>query len=227
MMATALAMNLIPVSKATHTKRRIIEKAAIVFNQYGYAGSSINQIMQLTGLQKGGIYNHFKSKDEIALAAFDYTIELLHQTVMTEMLPKDHAIDRLHALIEGFKRFSKHPNIVGGCPILNTATESDDTHPALRQRTQEAVNQIRALIGSIVELGIRQKEIIADADGEEVSLVIISTIEGGMMLSKLYGNYGYLDRAAKHLHHYIDTHGYLTTSSMNYRSRTVDFDTER
>ena len=216
MIATDLSVNLIAVSKATHTRQRIIEKAAIVFNQYGYAGSSINDIMQLTGLQRGGIYNHFKSKDEIALAAFDYTIDLLHKTVMTEMLPKDRAIERLHALIDGFKCFSQHPSIIGGCPILNTAAESDDTHPALRQRTQAAVNQIRALIGSIVELGIRQKEISADADGEEVSLVIISTIEGGMMLSKLYGNYGYLDRAAKHLHDYIDTHDYLMTSSINY-----------
>jgi TetR/AcrR family transcriptional regulator, transcriptional repressor for nem operon len=216
MIAANLAVNLIAVSKATLTKQRIIEKAAIVFNQYGYAGSSINDIMQLTGLQKGGIYNHFKSKDEIALAAFDYTIELLHQTVMTEMLPKNHAIERLHALIDGFKRFSQHPNIVGGCPILNTAAESDDTHPALRKRTQEAVNQIRALIGSIVELGIRQKEIMADADSEEVSLVLISTIEGGMMLSKLYGNYRYLDRAAEHLHHYIDTQGSMLKSSINY-----------
>jgi TetR/AcrR family transcriptional regulator, transcriptional repressor for nem operon len=216
MITTDLAVNLIAVSKATHTRQRIIETAAIVFNQYGYAGSSISDIMQLTGLQRGGIYNHFKSKDEIALAAFDYTIELLHKTVMTEMLPKERAIDRLHALIDGFKRFSQHPNIVGGCPILNTATESDDTHPALRQRTQEAVNQIRALIGSIVELGIRQKEISANADGEEVSLVIISTIEGGMMLSKLYGNDLYLNRAAKHLHRYIDTHCCLMAPAINY-----------
>jgi TetR/AcrR family transcriptional regulator, transcriptional repressor for nem operon len=216
MMTTDLAVNLIAVSKATLTKQRIIEKAAIVFNQYGYAGSSIGDIMQLAGLHRSGIYNYFKSKDEIALAAFDYTVELLNQAVMTEMLPKNHAIDRLHALIEGFKRFSQHPTIVGGCPILNTATESDDTHPALRKRTQEAVNQIRALIGSIVELGIRQQEIIADADSEEVSLVIISTIEGGMMLTKLYGNELYLNRAAKHLHHYIDTHSYLMASSVNY-----------
>jgi AcrR family transcriptional regulator len=216
MIATDLTVNLIAVSKATQTKQRIIEKAAIVFNQYGYAGSSINDIMQLTGLQRGGIYNHFKSKDEIALAAFDYTIDLLHQSVMTEMLSKNHAIERLHALIDGVKRFSKHPSIIGGCPILNTAAESDDTHPALRKRTQEAVNQIRALIGSIVELGIRQNEIIADTDGEEVSLVIISTIEGGMMLTKLYGDDLYLNRAAKHLHHYIDTHGYLMTSAINY-----------
>jgi TetR/AcrR family transcriptional regulator, transcriptional repressor for nem operon len=207
MIKSALAMNLITVSKATHTRQRIIEKAAIVFNHKGYAGASITDIMKLAGLQKGGIYSHFKSKEEIALAAFDYTIDLLHNTVMTEMLDEDRAIDRLHALVNGFKRFAKHPNIEGGCPILNTAVDSDDIHPALRKRTQEAVNQIRALIGSIVELGIRQHEIVGSADSEEVSLVIISTIEGGMMLTKLYGDDLYLNRAAEHLHQYIDTQG--------------------
>jgi TetR/AcrR family transcriptional regulator, transcriptional repressor for nem operon len=204
------------VSIATNTKQKIIETAAIVFNQNGYAGSSVDRIVQLTGFRRGKIYHHFKTKDEIALAAFDYTIGLLHETVMAEMLPMNHAIERLHALVEGMKRFVRHPNMVGGCPILNTAVDSDDTHPALRQRTQEAVNQIRALIGSIVELGIRQKEILSSADSEEVSLVIISTIEGAIMLSKLYGDDLYLNRAAEHLHHYIDTQGYMMTSSISY-----------
>jgi TetR/AcrR family transcriptional regulator, transcriptional repressor for nem operon len=196
-------INSIAVSKAEQTKRRIIEKAAILFNQHGYAGSSINDIMKLTGLQKGGIYNHFKSKDEIALAAFDHTIDLLKQTVLSEVLEKSHSIDRLHALINGFKGFTQGPTIVGGCPILNTAIESDDTHPALRNRAQMAVNEIRGLIESIIELGIRQHEIVPTADHEEISIIMISTIEGAIMLSKLYGTDMYLDKAMKHLHQYV------------------------
>ena len=192
------------VSKAELTKQRIIEQAAVLFNQHGYAGSSINDIMKLTGLQKGGIYNHFKSKEEIALAAFDYTIQQLKQTVLSDVLTKTNSIDRLHALVDGFKGFTQGQTIIiGGCPILNTAVESDDTHPALRHRAQQAVNEIRALIESIVELGIRQQQIISNADHEEISIIMISTIEGAIMLSKLYGTDMYLDRAMAHLHKYI------------------------
>ena len=198
------------VSKAELTKQRIIEQAAILFNQNGYAGSSINDIMKLTGLQKGGIYNHFKSKEEIALAAFDYSITQLKQTVLCDVLTKTNSIDRLHALVDGFKGFTQGPTIVGGCPILNTAVESDDTHPALRQRAQQAVNEIRALIESIIELGIRQHEIIISADHEEISTIMISTIEGAIMLSKLYGTDIYLDRAMAHLHKYIESYSVVT-----------------
>lgn len=206
MMATKCGISYITVSKAEQTKQRIIEKAAILFNQNGYAGSSIDGIMKLTGLQKGGIYNHFKSKDEIALAAFDHMLELLKQNVMTELANKSHAIDRLHALVNSFKGFIGRPTIVGGCPILNTAVESDDTHPALRLRAQGAVNEIRTLIASIIELGIRQGEIATDTDREEVSIMIIATIEGAIMLSKLYGTDIYLDISIAHLDRYIESY---------------------
>ncbi len=200
------------MSKAENTKQRIIEKAAIIFNQNGYAGSSIADIMKLTGLQKGGIYNHFKSKDEIAVAAFDYSLSLIVKAVMIRVGQENTAIDRLHAFVDSFKGFTSQPIGVGGCPILNTAVESDDTHPRLRLHVQGAVNEIRALIGSIVELGIRQGEIVAATDTEQVSTIIFVTIEGAIMMSKLYGTDIYLDRAINHLHQYINNLAKQTTS---------------
>jgi TetR/AcrR family transcriptional regulator, transcriptional repressor for nem operon len=191
------------VSKASRTKQRIIEQAAILFNQNGYAGTSINDIMKLTSLQKGGIYNHFKSKDEIALAAFDLTFDLLKRKVLVDVPNRHHAIDRLVAIVDGFKGFTQEATIIGGCPILNTAVESDDTHAPLRSRTQQAANEILVIIESIVELGIRQQEIVATANPQEISIIIISTIEGAIMLSKLYDTDMYLDRAIEHLHQYI------------------------
>jgi TetR/AcrR family transcriptional regulator, transcriptional repressor for nem operon len=192
------------VSKAKQTKQRIIEKAAITFNQNGYAGSSISDIMELTGLKKGGIYNHFKSKEEIAVAAFDYTLGLILEAVMAKVGAASTSIDRLHAFVDSFRGFTTQPIAVGGCPILNTAVESDDTHPRLRQHVQGAVNEIRALIDSIVELGIRQNEIVPTTDREHVSTIILATIEGAIMMSKLYGTDLYLDRAIEHLHQYIN-----------------------
>lgn len=191
------------VSKAECTKQKIIVQAAILFNQNGYAGTSISDIMRLTGLPRASIHHHFRTKDEIAIAAFDHTLSSIVEAVMQNVEQQETAIDRLGAFVDTFRGFTTQPIGVGGCPILNTAVESDDTHPALRQHAQRAVSQIRALVGSIVELGIRQGEIVATTDIEQVSTVIIATIEGAIMMSKLYGNDLYLDRAIAHLHQYI------------------------
>jgi AcrR family transcriptional regulator len=70
------------MSKAQETKTRIIAQAATLFNQQGYTGTSVSDLMRATGLQKGGIYNHFHSKDELALEAFDFAVNCVQQKFM-------------------------------------------------------------------------------------------------------------------------------------------------
>ena len=55
-------------AKGERTREEIIQQAAVVFNRQGFAGASISDIMRETGLEKGGIYNHFASKEDILAA---------------------------------------------------------------------------------------------------------------------------------------------------------------
>ena len=61
------------MGKAEETKNYIIEHAAPLFNMYGYAGTSMNRLTQAINKTKGAIYRNYKDKDEIALAASDYS----------------------------------------------------------------------------------------------------------------------------------------------------------
>ncbi|WP_019501889.1 TetR/AcrR family transcriptional regulator [Pseudanabaena sp. PCC 6802] len=193
--------------KAQETKEKILKQSAALFNQFGYAGSSMSDIMRVTGLQKGGIYNHFKSKDELALQAFDYAIARATQRSLIALKGKHHAIERLQALIVEFQNILDDPPIAGGCPILNTAVESDDAYPALRQRVQTAMDNWRSLIGKIVNKGIAKGEICNSVESDVVATVLISTIEGAVMLSKLYGDITHMHRAIAHLNEYISCLG--------------------
>ena len=59
------------MTKSERTRQFIIERSAALFNRKGYAGTSLNDIIEVTGLSKGGIYGNFKKgKEEIAVAAF-------------------------------------------------------------------------------------------------------------------------------------------------------------
>lgn len=194
------------MSKGEQTKENILRQAAELFNQQGYAGSSISDIMRVTGLQKGGIYNHFKSKDELALQAFDYAFIQISQGYSTALKGKRHAVERLQAIIGIFHSYTDAPIIKGGCPLLNTAVESDDSHPALRQRTQQAMNSWRNLICRIIQIGINKGEVVAVVDPDEIATVIISTLEGAVMMSKLYGDSIHLQRAIAHLNQFIKNH---------------------
>lgn len=190
-------------SKAQATRAHIIRQAAAVFNQQGYAGTSMADIMAATGLQKGGLYNHFKSKDELALAAFDYSAQLVQEHYRQALQGKRHAGDRLAAVVNAFCDLMAEPPVRGGCPILNTAIDSDDGHPELRQRAKAAMNAWRGMLRKIVVLGIGHGQIDASASPDAVTTVVIATLEGGLMQTQLYGSPVHLDHARQHLLQYL------------------------
>ncbi|MBD2252242.1 TetR/AcrR family transcriptional regulator [Nostoc parmelioides] len=192
------------MSKGEETKTRILQQAAELFNQQGYAGSSISDIMRVTGLQKGGIYNHFQSKDELALQAFDYAIASISKHYRIALRSKRHAIERVQALIAVFSSFAENPPIPGGCPLLNTAVESDNAHPALRERTQQAMNSWLNMIRRIIQTGIERGEIQPHINAEEIATIIVATLEGAIMMSQLYDDTIYMQRAVNHLNHYTE-----------------------
>lgn len=194
------------MSKAKQTREKILKEAAELFNQQGYAGSSMSDIMRVTGLQKGGIYNHFESKEQLALEAFDFAIDSIQNQYKLALRGKNHAIDRLQTLIYVFGISIENPLLRGGCPILNTAIESDDAYPALRDRAQKAMDSWHELICSIIDAGIKKGEIRPDVKAEEFATIAIAILEGALMMSKLYGDTIHLQRAIAHLNDYIKSH---------------------
>ena len=192
------------MSKAKETKEKILQQAAQLFNQQGYAGSSISDIMQATGLQKGGIYNHFHSKQELALEAFDFAFRQVSKHYLIAMKGKLNAVERLQAILFAFNSYINEPILAGGCPILNAAIESDDANPDLRNRVQKAMNAWRSTICRIINKGIANGEIHSTVEADNVATIMISTLEGAVMMSKLYGDRIHLERAIGHLIDYIE-----------------------
>jgi len=193
------------VSKGEQTREMILARAAELFSRQGYFGSSLSDIMHETGLEKGGIYNHFSSKEQLALEAFDYAVELVKQRTKLALAGKVNAIDRLNAIVTVFQELVEDPLLVGGCPILNTAVEADDAQPALRERARDAMDAWRTTIHRIVHKGIERQEIRPGVDADALATLLISTLEGAIMLSKLYGDNIHMRRVVEYLTGYIET----------------------
>src|SRR6266446_9720472 len=191
--------------KGEQTREMILERAAELFNQQGYFGASLSDLMRETGLEKGGIYNHFHGKDELALEAFDYACKVVWQSVEEELAGKVNAADRLLAMLAAYRRLIEDPPFAGGCPLLNTAVESDDAHPVLRERARFAMTRWRNRIRRITSEGIKSGEINSSVDGDVLATILIATLEGAVMMSKLYDNPVHMRRAVGHLKQYIET----------------------
>ncbi len=129
-------------SKSDLTRQFIIEKSAPIFNTKGYSATSMNDILQATGLTKGGVYGNFESKDQIAVEAFDLSIGKVKEGIRFKTKTENTALGKLFAIFNFYKNYSILPLTEGGCPLLNTAIESDDNLPFLKVKAQKALNEL-------------------------------------------------------------------------------------
>lgn len=191
------------MGKSEQTRAFIIEKTAPLFNSKGYAGTSISDITDVTKLTKGSVYGNFENKDEVALAAFDFNLSKVTSILSEKIAKAGSAKEKLLAYADVYLNHDNYAFPVGGCPILNTATEADDTHPELRKKVSLAINNWKKNIINIIEKGIEAKEFGKSTNAEQGALTIIALIEGASMIAKVTGKPDYRTMIMKSLQDYI------------------------
>jgi len=191
------------ISKGEITRQRILEQAAPLFNQRGYEGCSIQDIMTATGLEKGGIYRHFESKEELAAEAFDYA---WNYTTSRRRHNLDEIPNHADRLKQHIANFVTRTGLPGGCPLLNTAVDSDNGNPVLRERVRHALGNWQTLLRSTLEDGIHAGTIRSTIDIRSAANHIIGSLEGAMLISRIEHNDDALHQSLAHLDNYVETH---------------------
>lgn len=193
------------MGKAEQTRKYIIERAAPIFNKHGYAGTSMSQLTQAIKLTKGAIYGNFESKDEIAIASFDYNVSEIIKRIGEVVHSKEDACDKLIAFarfyLDSFAKISRK----GGCPVLNAAVDSDDVHEHLKKRVKSAIGNWMDSVANIVAAGVKRDQIKPDVNPDCFASLFVSLIEGGVLLSKTTGDIVHLRRNVDHLTHLVNT----------------------
>ncbi len=189
--------------KGDKTRQRIVTEAAALFNRHGFEGSSMAALMEATGLEKGGIYRHFSSKEAIAAEAFDYAWHSAHDTRMHLLESTSNSVDKLKRFIANF--VERRPPVPGGCPVYNTAIDADDGNPVLRDRARGALRKWLGLLRSVVSAGIKAGEIRATVDPHQLATLIVSALEGALVISRLERNQEALLAVQSHLDRHLET----------------------
>lgn len=192
------------LSKAAKTKQLIIEKSAPLFNTKGYAATSMNDIMEATGLTKGGLYGNFQSKDEIATLAFEYSYNKVKTELVAAIKQQRTSLEKLYAILNFYRSYTIRPQIEGGCPIQNTAIDSDNTYPFLKKKARQALDDFLDGLEMIIQNGIKYKEFKASVHPRREAEIIYAQIGGALMMAKLADDVNLLNRILDSSRSYID-----------------------
>ena len=173
------------MTKGELTRQHIIAKAAPVFNQRGFAGSSMTDLMEATGLEKGGLYRHFASKEELATESFKYALQQVMEARSGVPAHCQGAISRLRHIVRTFVQVPSP--IPGGCPLMNAAADADISSKAVLTLARKGMATWKSELCKILEEGIRNREIRLAVEPRRTANTIIALLEGALVISRLEG----------------------------------------
>jgi TetR/AcrR family transcriptional repressor of nem operon len=181
------------------TREKILKKSGVLFNTQGYKATSISDITDATGLTKGAIYRHFKSKEHLEKETLIHLSGLMFEEVRKYIKAETTAGNKLRAVFKYYETYIDSPAVKGGCPILNAAVEADDGHPELRKGAIKILDVLRDSLITILENGVKYKQLKKGIDMQFYATLIIASLEGAIMMSKLKGENSDVKRVSKHL----------------------------
>ena len=204
------------MTKSERTRKNIIEKSATLFNQKGYSGTSLQDIMDAASISKGGLYGHFKGgKEEIAVAAFDYAVECVYSKVGKRTHVIKNTVDKLKSVLYFYRENIFTPPVEGGCPIQNTSVEADDNQPVLKRQVIKAIQDWHARVVHTLRKGKERQEIREDVKEEDFATRFIGVIEGGIMLARILEDEAHFDVMTRPLLEELDAIRLLNPSVKN------------
>jgi TetR/AcrR family transcriptional repressor of nem operon len=189
----------------TETREAILQHAGGLFNLQGYKATSISHITDATGYTKGAIYRHFKNKEKLEEQSLVYLMGLMFEKLRVQIKGQKKAGGKLIAIIHFFESYVTKPPIKGGCPLLNVAIEADDNSPHLRKKAHTILDVLKESIVTILSNGIKFGQLKKDIDKDYYATIIIASLEGAIMMSKLSKTNHDIRIVIRHLEEMIST----------------------
>lgn len=192
------------MTKGARTREQIIESIAPLFNTRGFDGTSFADLCEATGLSKGALYGNFASKDELALAAFHYTIGQM-RAACNEYVVGSTNKKKLIGFLEFFTTYVIHPPVKGGCPLLNTAVEADDYRTSMKKTVTHELEKTVLFIVQLMDAGKKAGEFRADIKSREMALFFLCSVEGAIMYSRVSSSEEAMKAVVKNIKGVIDS----------------------
>lgn len=190
--------------KAARTREHILKKAAPLFNQKGFDGTSMADLQSVTGLTKGALYGNFENKEMLAKEAFRWSTHIVRRLITEELKNRGSFREKLNGLLDFFAGYVLEPPISGGCPLLNAAIDVDDNHVAMRPVVGMEIKRMVDFIESLIRKGVRSGEFKKGIRPREVAYFFFCAIEGALMFSRVERSREPMDIIINHCKNKLD-----------------------
>lgn len=182
-------------------KDRIIHESLRLFSSKGFMGTSINDILEAVDTSKGGLYNHFKSKEDLFYAALSEARKIWRQRNLAGLDLRERPLDKLKQILENYRDryLADSENFPGGCVFVALAVELPDQQPHLAQEVNEGFQRFKGLIQRLLDQEQTAGNLKNGIDTGMVAEIIFSGLLGACVAYTADKSKEHLDRTIQGL----------------------------
>jgi len=187
----------------TETKDKIVYAAMLLFAQKGYASTSVSDILQAAGVNAGSLYYFFPGKQDVLLAVLDAYLHGIHPMLLQPAWKGvTDPIERVFALLDRYRSHLETTECTYGCPIGSIALELHEPDPAVRKLlAANFAGWVNAIEQCFIEAGDRLPKSV---DRRALAIFALTTMEGGVMVSRTDRTLDAFDDAVRMLRDYVN-----------------------
>ena len=185
------------------TRDRIVHTAMLLFARKGYGSTSVADILQSADVNAGSLYHFFPGKQSVLLAVLDaYRTGIEPMLLQPAWADVDDPIDRVFALLASYRDRLIATECTYGCPIGSLALEMHEPDPPVRQLLADNFDGwVAGVERCLIEAGNR---LPLDTDRRALAVFALTTMEGGVMLSRTHRSAQSFDDSVRMLRDYMD-----------------------
>lgn len=171
-------------TKGNITRDKILDSTIELIFHKGIEATSVSDIITKIGMSKGSLYFHFSDKQTLISEALSRYEKSFFEFINVSLQGNSPG-EKIENFFESVKSMHKAKNYSGGCLFGNTALEMADKNDALSQMVKNSFNKWISTLSSIIKDAQKTGEIRCDMDSLTLAGFIVSSVEGGIMLSRL------------------------------------------
>ena len=184
------------------TRDRIVDAAMQCFRAQGFEATSVKDVLQTAAVNSGSLYYFFPSKEDILLAVLDRYVELLRPAVIDPAFATTaDPLERVFAVLGGYRRMLEVTECRAGCPIGNLALEMGEKSERVREKCALNFENWRVALRECLEAA--GDRLPADVDRNGLATFVLTTMEGGVMQARTRHSVEPFDASVAMLRDYI------------------------
>jgi TetR/AcrR family transcriptional regulator, transcriptional repressor for nem operon len=187
-------------------RQRIIMEALRLFSLKGFLSTSIQDILSAAGVSKGGLYNHFKSKEDLFYAVLAEARKIWRENNLAGIDQIEKPVEKVKKLLTNFKDIYLKDNncLPGGCVFVTLLVELDDQLPDLAREVNKGFEGLKSMINHLLEQGKESGELKQETDTKAVTEMIFAGILGSTVIYGVDKSAAKLDQTINSLLDYLN-----------------------